>query len=174
MSRIDADFEKPPTNSGVAHLANVGCFVSSLLSVDVHVQAWPIAFLMNRDPSACEVPVVNQENDAPMSPIRVYQQLSFPRNAIPAPVGVLAKFSIYLPDRPGSLAGFASTIAHAGGNISFFHYDRSIDSSRVAAEAHFRDKGGPDTLLSSLKENTISLPKRRTRGMRSLLPRSRA
>ena len=67
-------------------------------------------------------------------------------------MSVLAKFSIYLPDQPGSLAGFASTIAHAGGNISFFHYDRSIDSSRVAAKAHFRDKGGPDTLLSSLKE----------------------
>ena len=95
---------------------------------------------------------MNQENDAPMSPIRVYQQIAFPRNALPAPVGVLAKFCIYLPDRPGSLAGFASAIAHAGGNISFFHYDRSMDSSRVAAEAHFRDKGGPDTLLSSLKE----------------------
>ena len=67
-------------------------------------------------------------------------------------MSVLAKFSIYLPDQPGSLAEFASTIAHAGGNISFFHYDRSIDSSRVAAKAHFRDKGGPDTLLSSLKE----------------------
>jgi glyoxylase-like metal-dependent hydrolase (beta-lactamase superfamily II)/uncharacterized protein with ACT and thioredoxin-like domain len=95
---------------------------------------------------------VNQETDAPKSPIRVYQQIAFPRNALPAPVRVLAKFCIYLPDRPGSLAGFASTIARAGGNISFFHYDRSIDSSRVAAEAHFRDTGGPDTLLSSLRE----------------------
>jgi glyoxylase-like metal-dependent hydrolase (beta-lactamase superfamily II) len=95
---------------------------------------------------------VNQEADAPLSPIRVYQQIAFPRNALPVPAGVLAKFCIYLPDRPGSLAGFASAIAQAGGNISFFHYDRSMDSSRVAAETHFRDKGGPDTLLSALKE----------------------
>jgi hypothetical protein len=89
---------------------------------------------------------VNQENEVPSFPIRVYQQIAFPRNALTAPMGVLAKFCIYLPDRPGSLAGFASAIAPAGGNISFFHYDRSMDSSRVAAEAHFRDKGGPDML----------------------------
>jgi len=95
---------------------------------------------------------VNQEADAPLSLIRVYQQIAFPRNALPVPMGVIAKFCIYLPDRPGSLAGFASTIAQAGGNISFFHYDRSMESSRVAAEAYFLDKGGPDTLLSALKE----------------------
>ncbi len=102
---------------------------------------------------------MNQENDAPMSLIRVYQQIAFSRNALPAPEGVLAKFCIYLPDRPGSLAGFASTIAQAGGNISFFHYDRSLDSSRVTAEAHFRDTGGPDTLLSSLREKNYLFTK---------------
>ncbi len=72
---------------------------------------------------------------------------------------MLAKLCIYLPDRPGSLAGFASAISQAGGNISFFHYDRSMDSSRVAAEAHFRDQRGPDTLLSSLKEKKYHFTK---------------
>ncbi len=102
---------------------------------------------------------MNQENEVPLSPIKIYQQIAFPQSALPAPMGVLAKFCIYLPDRPGSLAGFASAIAHAGGNISFFHYDRSMDSSRVAAEAHFRDKGGPDTLLSSLTEKSYNFTK---------------
>jgi len=34
---------------------------------------------------------------------------------------LLVKFRVFLPDRPGSLAGFASVIAKIGGNISFFH-----------------------------------------------------
>ena len=50
--------------------------------------------------------------------IKIYQRLS------PGPVDgeapLLAKFNVSLPDRPGSLAGFASRIARAGGNISFF------------------------------------------------------
>ncbi len=65
---------------------------------------------------------------------------------------LLAKFRIALPDRPGSLAGFASAIAQAGGNISFFHYDRSIDSSRVAVEVRLEDEPSLAELLSSLKD----------------------
>jgi hypothetical protein len=58
-----------------------------------------------------------------------------------------------LPDRPGSLAGFATTIAHIGGNISFFHYDRSTDSSRVAVEVQLEGEDRLDVLLQSLQEN---------------------
>jgi glyoxylase-like metal-dependent hydrolase (beta-lactamase superfamily II)/uncharacterized protein with ACT and thioredoxin-like domain len=104
---------------------------------------------------------VNKENNAPLIPVRVYQQVALPPTALPAPGDVIAKLCVYLPDRPGSLAGFASAIALVGGNISFFHYDRSMDSSRVAAEAHFRDVGGPEALLSSLKEKHYLFTKAR-------------
>ncbi|OGW49439.1 MAG: hypothetical protein A2078_13850 [Nitrospirae bacterium GWC2_57_9] len=65
---------------------------------------------------------------------------------------LLTKFRVYLPDRPGSLAGFASTIAQAGGNISFFHYDRAIDSSRVAVEVQLADETSVKVLLAALQE----------------------
>jgi glyoxylase-like metal-dependent hydrolase (beta-lactamase superfamily II) len=99
-----------------------------------------------------EVSAVDQQNNSPLTPIRVYQQVALPSAPLTVSGDVLAKVSVFLSDRPGSLAGFAATIAHAGGNISFFHYNRSIDSSRVAAEAHFRDQRGPDALLTSLNE----------------------
>jgi hypothetical protein len=74
---------------------------------------------------------VNHDDTEAQTPIRLYRLIS------PAPPDregqVLAKFRAHLPDRPGSLAGFASVIAEAGGNISFFHYDRSIDSSSPSA-----------------------------------------
>jgi glyoxylase-like metal-dependent hydrolase (beta-lactamase superfamily II)/uncharacterized protein with ACT and thioredoxin-like domain len=108
-----------------------------------------------------EVSVVNQKNNAPIDPIRVYQRVASSRTALPFSADVLAKVCIYLPDQPGSLAGFAAAIAHAGGNISFFHYDRSMDSSRVAAEAHFRDQEGSDALLTSLKEQHYLLTRPR-------------
>jgi glyoxylase-like metal-dependent hydrolase (beta-lactamase superfamily II)/uncharacterized protein with ACT and thioredoxin-like domain len=85
----------------------------------------------------------------PQTPITIYKRLSpdtTPQNPI------LAKFRIELPDRPGSLAGFASTIAQAWGNISFFHYDRSIDSSRVAVEVQLPDEPSMTALLSALQE----------------------
>ena len=68
---------------------------------------------------------------------------------------LLAKFQVYLPDRPGSLAGFASTIAQAGGNISFFHYDRSVDSSRVAVEVQLDDERAVTGLLATLRTARI-------------------
>jgi glyoxylase-like metal-dependent hydrolase (beta-lactamase superfamily II)/uncharacterized protein with ACT and thioredoxin-like domain len=73
---------------------------------------------------------------------------------------VLAKFRVYLPDRPGSLAGFASAIAEANGNISFFHYDRSIDSSRVAIEVQLGDEQKLAALLDSLRKDQFQLEPR--------------
>ena len=73
---------------------------------------------------------------------------------------LLAKFRVYLPDRPGSLAGFASTIAQAGGNISFFHYDRSIDSSRVAVEVQLADEDSVTALLSTLRQREYCTDKK--------------
>ena len=66
--------------------------------------------------------------------------------------GLLAKFRVYLPDRPGSLAGFASAIGEARGNISFFHYDRAADSSRVVVEAQLANQHDLDALIASLCE----------------------
>src|SRR5512143_3971931 len=65
---------------------------------------------------------------------------------------ILAKFRIELPDRPGSLAGFASTIAQANGNISFFHYDRSVNSNRVAVEVQLSDESSVTALVAVLRE----------------------
>ena len=98
--------------------------------------------------------MTKREDHIPEPPITVYQQLAFPRGSGPAPRGVLARFRVYLPDQPGSLAGFASAIALAEGNISFFHYDRSLDSSRVAAEARFPGEAALDGLKASLEERS--------------------
>jgi len=83
------------------------------------------------------------------TPITLYKRLS---PGAPPENPILAKFRIELPDRPGSLAGFASTIAMAEGNISFFHYDRSIDSSRVAVEVQLADESSVNALLSALRD----------------------
>lgn len=70
--------------------------------------------------------------------------------------GYLAKCRVLLPDRPGSLARFASSIAAAGGNITFFHYDRAIDSSRVVVEVQLRDRAGLDALAAAVNERAAS------------------
>ncbi len=69
-------------------------------------------------------------NDNPMSatsgpqqpPLKIYERIT---NSLPEISGrakdLLVKFRVFLPDRPGSLAGFASVSAKSGGNISFFH-----------------------------------------------------
>jgi glyoxylase-like metal-dependent hydrolase (beta-lactamase superfamily II)/uncharacterized protein with ACT and thioredoxin-like domain len=94
---------------------------------------------------------VSTVDDSENAPIRVYRRIA------PATAGqpgqILAKFRVSLPDRPGSLAGFASTIARSGGNISFFHYDRSLDSGRVAVEVQLADEPAVGTLLSSLRDH---------------------
>lgn len=92
--------------------------------------------------------------DSDPSPIKLYRSIPhpFPDKGATTET-VLAKFRVYLPDRPGALAGFASDIGEAGGNISFFHYDRSIDSSRVVVEVQFSDTRSLDKLLSSLDKD---------------------
>jgi len=82
-------------------------------------------------------------------PIKLYRSIPFPGQGITTET-ILAKFRVYLPDRPGSLACFASHIGQAGGNISFFHYDRSVDSSRVVVEVQFNNQKSLQELLSSL------------------------
>jgi len=87
---------------------------------------------------------VTLEKDNLPAAVRLYQQLG--RDLF------LAKFSVYLPDRPGSLSGFASAISESDGNITFFHYDRSIDSSRVAIEVQLSSQNHLPSLLASLQE----------------------
>ena len=92
------------------------------------------------------------------SPIKLYR--SIPHTSPDheeATETILAKFRVFLPDRPGSLARFASAIAQADGNISFFHYDRSTDSSRVVVEVQFNDDQGVQGLLSSLDKDQFRL-----------------
>jgi len=84
--------------------------------------------------------------------VKLYQQLAGGPPGLDPQERFLAKFSVYLPDRPGSLAGFATSIAQSLGNISFFHYDRSLDSSRVAIEVQLTSRDHLNALLASLQE----------------------
>ncbi|MDA8422469.1 MAG: hypothetical protein M0Z89_03955, partial [Nitrospiraceae bacterium] len=88
-------------------------------------------------------------------PVTVYRQISPP--ATNDQRAILAKFRISLPDRPGSLAGFASIIAQADGNISFFHYDRALDSSRVAVEVQLSKESHLTSLLNALREKQYAI-----------------
>ena len=88
-------------------------------------------------------------------PVTVYRQISPP--VANGQRAILAKFRISLPDRPGSLAGFASIIAQADGNISFFHYDRALDSSRVAVEIQLSDESRLTSLLNALREKQYAI-----------------
>lgn len=90
-------------------------------------------------------------------PVRIYRRVRSLSESVPVPFGsILAKFRIYLPDRPGALAGFAAAIARSKGNISFFHYDRSVDSSRVAAEVQLKKEAHLNDLFQSLEDMEFS------------------
>ena len=67
-------------------------------------------------------------------PVKVYTRVSLrdDHSAQSADTNMLLTFRGFLRDRPGSLAAFSSLIAECGDNISFFHYDRSVDSSCVS------------------------------------------
>ena len=97
---------------------------------------------------------MKNESDAPLSSIKIYRQIAPPKGD-KGPL--LAKFCISLPDQPGSLAGFASLISQAGGNISFFHYDRAADSSHVAVEVQLPSERNLDALLASLADKQYHL-----------------
>ena len=87
------------------------------------------------------------------APLKVYRQVRLSAGTDALTSGeLLVKFRVYLPDRPGSLAAFATAIAHTGGNISFFHYDRSTDSSRVAVAVHLGGEDSLHALMQSLQE----------------------
>ncbi len=96
-------------------------------------------------------------------PFRIYRRAesSVPEES-PSSALMLVKFHVYLPDQPGSLAGLASDIASAGGNISFFHYDRSIDAGRVAVEVQFGSEAGPQAMVRDLQKNPYSSEPLRT------------
>jgi len=97
------------------------------------------------------------ESDHHQPPLKIYERITGPaRDVSGAAKDLLVKFRVFLPDRPGSLAGFASVIAKSGGNISFFHYDRAIDSSRVVVEVQLAGKDSLDRLIAELGENQFS------------------
>jgi glyoxylase-like metal-dependent hydrolase (beta-lactamase superfamily II)/uncharacterized protein with ACT and thioredoxin-like domain len=71
----------------------------------------------------------------------------------------ITKFRVFLEDRPGSLADLASLIAFCGGNISFFHYDRSLDANRVVVEVQMKDKKDISALFNALRDGNYSFEK---------------
>src|SRR5574340_567742 len=83
----------------------------------------------------------------PGRPVRIYKRVSLTGQQLAADTDLLIKFRVFLRDRPGSLAAFSSVIADAGGNISFFHYDRSVDSSRVVVEIRMKTEAALEALL---------------------------
>jgi glyoxylase-like metal-dependent hydrolase (beta-lactamase superfamily II)/ACT domain-containing protein len=89
----------------------------------------------------------------PSQHVKIYRQI-MPADA-DSP-SLLAKFCVSLPDRPGSLAGFATVIARAHGNITFFHYDRAANSNRVAVDVHIQTEEELSSLLAALQEGQYS------------------
>ncbi|RPI37637.1 MAG: MBL fold metallo-hydrolase [Nitrospiraceae bacterium] len=92
-------------------------------------------------------------NKTPELSVKVYKQVSLTgeRMRRAADANLLLKFRVFLRDRPGSLAAFSSLIADCCGNISFFHYDRSVDSSRVVVEVRMNGQHDLDSLLMAMK-----------------------
>ena len=90
-------------------------------------------------------------------PIKIYQRLKTAQAETVA--DYIIKFSVYLTDKPGSLADFASLIASCNGNISFFHYDRSIDSNRVVAEVQMSEQAAIEKLFTALKGSGYAFEK---------------
>lgn len=76
----------------------------------------------------------------------------------------LLKFRVFLKDRPGSLSSFASTIARNGGNIGFFHYDRSIDANRVVTEVRMPTAAAMKDLLGRMDSKRYAFAPPRCRG----------
>ena len=71
----------------------------------------------------------------------------------------ITKFRVFLEDRPGSLADLASLIAFCGGNISFFHYDRSLDANRVVVGVQMKTKSDLSALFNALRDENYSFEK---------------
>ena len=83
-------------------------------------------------------------------PVKVYRR--FGKTAGEESAEFVAKLRVYLEDRPGSLADFASLISRSRGNISFFHYDRSVHSNRVVAEVQLSEQRSLVALFNALQE----------------------
>jgi len=94
-------------------------------------------------------------------PVKVYKQVSLTGGQLrrAADTDLLTKFRVFLKDKPGSLAAFSSLIAEYSGNISFFHYDRAVDSSRVVVEVQMQGQNDLDALFSALNAKKYAFEK---------------
>jgi len=94
-------------------------------------------------------------------PVKVYKQVSLTGGQLrrAADTDLLIKFRVFLKDKPGSLAAFSSLIAEYSGNISFFHYDRAVDSSRVVVEVQMQRQNDLDALFSALNAKKYAFEK---------------
>jgi glyoxylase-like metal-dependent hydrolase (beta-lactamase superfamily II)/uncharacterized protein with ACT and thioredoxin-like domain len=95
-------------------------------------------------------------------PVKVYKRISRQKGkpAADSHISCLVKFQVFLRDRPGSLADFASLIAACSGNISFFHYDRSIDSNRVVVEIQMSGQKDIQNLVSAVAAKQYTFDKK--------------
>jgi glyoxylase-like metal-dependent hydrolase (beta-lactamase superfamily II)/uncharacterized protein with ACT and thioredoxin-like domain len=92
-------------------------------------------------------------------PVKIYKRIG----ALPKKAGFLLvlKFRVFLEDKPGSLADFASYIAGSNGNISFFHYDRSLHSNRVVVEVQISSMDDLLRIADSLRKRPSLLEETR-------------
>jgi len=100
-------------------------------------------------------------NEAAALPVKIYKRVSSAKKAKNNDVDYLLKFRLYLKDRPGTLASFSSLISRCGGNICFFHYDRSLDSSRVVVEVQMSSVSSLEIFLQALQKGQYSFEKNR-------------
>lgn len=85
--------------------------------------------------------------------MKVYERIHVPGTSSGAEdPKLLVKFRVFLADRPGSLAGLSNLITESRGNISFFHYDRSVQRNRVVIESQFSDRTELESLLQALRD----------------------
>ncbi|MCE5195119.1 MAG: MBL fold metallo-hydrolase [Nitrospiraceae bacterium] len=91
-------------------------------------------------------------------PVKIYKHISKSKKEN-FETDLLAKFRVFLDDRPGSLAVFSSLISACNANISFFHYDRSMDSTKVVVEVQMQKQKDLNELLRMLKDKQYSFEK---------------
>jgi len=90
-------------------------------------------------------------------PAKVYRRVG--AGALENPAEFIVKFRVFLEDKPGSLSDLAALIAACRGNISFFHYDRSLDSNRVVVEVQMKHEGDVAGLFDEMKAKHCSFEK---------------
>jgi glyoxylase-like metal-dependent hydrolase (beta-lactamase superfamily II) len=84
--------------------------------------------------------------------MRIFREININKDKNEMPLeGIIIKLSVFVPDRPGSLAELSSMAAALEGNISFFYYNRSEHSNKVTMEVRFSSYDDIESFLNNLK-----------------------